>query len=147
MLNRGSEQHRLRYVPCQIARYGIPCEICIYLGRLELLIEQADGRLYGVKSRHLPALQSEYKRIRESHPKCRSCGILFGGLHSETEFRDGCCQDCIKDWESACKRIGKDVSFEQSKKGLPLVVLRDSDLRMLREYAERLKQALHKTSP
>ena len=83
--------------------------------------------------------------------QCEACGIFAGQRHLTKQLITykgyELCPDCSKDWESACERMGKDVSFEQFKKGLPWVVLRDSDLRMLREYAERLKRALHKTSP
>jgi len=55
---------------------GPPCKRCLSSWRLSLLITN--------KRKELKRLSESLRIIKENHPKCDWCGILFGDLHYES---------------------------------------------------------------
>jgi len=79
------------HFPLSADNGGPPCKRCLATWRLSLLITS--------RKNDIKRLEKSKVIIKENHPKCSMCGILFGGLHQEypTKLSTGelVCSSCF----------------------------------------------------
>lgn len=69
------------------------CPICVETDRLAIDERQASKRK---DWKQVYILSGRTSALDQAHPKCRKCGIRFGGSHMGTDVHDGMCQRCSR---------------------------------------------------